>query len=61
MTVQFLSSLQLVRDFEIVATDSEPLEVIHSGVLVPNRELPVAFIKRWGERGNSANIAIFTF
>lgn len=38
--------LQLVRDFEIVATDNEPLDVIHSGLLVPNRELPVAFIKR---------------
>ncbi|XP_077583097.1 1,25-dihydroxyvitamin D(3) 24-hydroxylase, mitochondrial [Stigmatopora nigra] len=36
----------LVRDYEIVATDQEPLEVIHSGLLIPNRELPVAFIKR---------------
>lgn len=43
------SHLQLVRDFEIVATDNEPLDVIHSGLLVPNRELPVAFIKRWGK------------
>lgn len=37
---------QLVREYEIVATDSEPLDVIHSGLLVPNRELPVAFIRR---------------
>lgn len=37
---------QLVRDYEIVATDTEPLDVIHSGLLVPNRELPVAFIRR---------------
>lgn len=40
---------QLVRDYEIVATDNEPLDVIHSGLLVPKRELPVAFIRRWGE------------
>lgn len=38
--------LQLVRDFDIVATDNKPLDVIHSGLLVPNRELPVAFIRR---------------
>lgn len=37
---------QLVREYEIVATDDEPLDVIHSGLLVPNRELPVAFIRR---------------
>ncbi|XP_077459845.1 1,25-dihydroxyvitamin D(3) 24-hydroxylase, mitochondrial [Stigmatopora argus] len=36
----------LLRDYEIVATDQEPLEVIHSGLLIPNRELPVAFIRR---------------
>ncbi|XP_038870975.1 1,25-dihydroxyvitamin D(3) 24-hydroxylase, mitochondrial-like [Salvelinus namaycush] len=36
----------VVRDYEIVATDSEPVETIHSGTLVPNRELPVAFIRR---------------
>ncbi|KAM4582965.1 1,25-dihydroxyvitamin D(3) 24-hydroxylase, mitochondrial [Fundulus diaphanus] len=41
-----LAMCWLVRDYEIVATDNEPLEVIHSGLLVPNRELPVAFIKR---------------
>nr|XP_046165682.1 1,25-dihydroxyvitamin D(3) 24-hydroxylase, mitochondrial-like [Oncorhynchus gorbuscha] len=36
----------VIRDYEIVATDSEPVETIHSGTLVPNRELPVAFIRR---------------
>ncbi|XP_072308187.1 1,25-dihydroxyvitamin D(3) 24-hydroxylase, mitochondrial [Eucyclogobius newberryi] len=41
-----LAMCWLVRDFEIVATDNEHLDVIHSGLLVPNRELPVAFIKR---------------
>ncbi|CAJ1050293.1 %2C25-dihydroxyvitamin D(3) 24-hydroxylase, mitochondrial [Xyrichtys novacula] len=41
-----LAMCWLVRDFEIVATDNEPLDLIHSGLLVPKRELPVAFIKR---------------
>ncbi|KAF7651664.1 hypothetical protein LDENG_00107430 [Lucifuga dentata] len=41
-----LAMCWLVRDYEIVATDNEPLDVIHSGLLVPNRELPVAFIRR---------------
>lgn len=39
-------SEQLVRDYEIVATDNKPLDVIHSGLLVPSRELPVAFNRR---------------
>ncbi|XP_042364231.1 1,25-dihydroxyvitamin D(3) 24-hydroxylase, mitochondrial isoform X2 [Plectropomus leopardus] len=41
-----LAMCWLVRDYEIVATDNEELDVVHSGLLVPNRELPVAFIKR---------------
>uniref|UniRef100_A0A672JMA2 Cytochrome P450, family 24, subfamily A, polypeptide 1 n=1 Tax=Salarias fasciatus TaxID=181472 RepID=A0A672JMA2_SALFA len=41
-----LAMCWLVRDYKIVATDNEPLDVIHSGLLVPNRELPVAFIRR---------------
>ncbi|XP_024126737.1 1,25-dihydroxyvitamin D(3) 24-hydroxylase, mitochondrial [Oryzias melastigma] len=41
-----LAMCWLVRDYEIVATDDEPLDVIHSGLLVPSRELPVAFIRR---------------
>lgn len=36
----------VIREYEIVATDYEPVEVIHSGLLVPSRELPVAFIRR---------------
>uniref|UniRef100_A0A4W5L5W2 Cytochrome P450, family 24, subfamily A, polypeptide 1 n=1 Tax=Hucho hucho TaxID=62062 RepID=A0A4W5L5W2_9TELE len=36
----------VVRDYEVVATDVEPVDAIHSGLLVPNRELPVAFIRR---------------
>ncbi|KAJ3603112.1 hypothetical protein NHX12_030856 [Muraenolepis orangiensis] len=41
-----LAMCWLVRDYEIVPTDDEPLDVIHSGLLSPNRELPVAFIPR---------------
>ena len=41
-----MSFSQLVRDYEIVATDEEPLDMIHSGLLSPDRELPVAFLKR---------------
>ena len=44
-----MSFSQLVRDYEIVATDEEPLDMIHSGLLSPDRELPVAFLKRWGK------------
>ncbi|KAJ8260104.1 hypothetical protein GJAV_G00177100 [Gymnothorax javanicus] len=36
----------VVREYEIVATDNEPVEVIHSGLLLPSRELPVGFIRR---------------
>ncbi|XP_030634457.1 1,25-dihydroxyvitamin D(3) 24-hydroxylase, mitochondrial [Chanos chanos] len=36
----------LVRNFEVVATDHEPVDAVHSGTLVPSRELPVAFIRR---------------
>ncbi|KAM9482679.1 1,25-dihydroxyvitamin D(3) 24-hydroxylase, mitochondrial [Clarias gariepinus] len=36
----------LIRDYEIAATDNNPVEAIHTGTLVPNRELPVAFIRR---------------
>ncbi|KAM4740845.1 1,25-dihydroxyvitamin D(3) 24-hydroxylase, mitochondrial isoform 2-T2 [Anableps anableps] len=41
-----LAMCWLVRDYEIVATDNEPVDVIHSGLLVPSRELPVAFVRR---------------
>ncbi|XP_062976573.1 1,25-dihydroxyvitamin D(3) 24-hydroxylase, mitochondrial [Elgaria multicarinata webbii] len=36
----------LVRKYQIVATDDKPVETLHLGILIPNRELPVAFRKR---------------
>ncbi|XP_005990636.1 1,25-dihydroxyvitamin D(3) 24-hydroxylase, mitochondrial [Latimeria chalumnae] len=36
----------LVQKYKIIATDSDPVGALHSGILVPNRELPVAFHKR---------------
>nr|XP_033818674.1 1,25-dihydroxyvitamin D(3) 24-hydroxylase, mitochondrial [Geotrypetes seraphini] len=36
----------LLRKYKIIATDSDPVETIHSGILIPNRELPVAFLRR---------------
>ncbi|XP_053309574.1 1,25-dihydroxyvitamin D(3) 24-hydroxylase, mitochondrial [Spea bombifrons] len=36
----------LVRRYNIVATDTDPVETIHSGTLMPSRQLPVAFIRR---------------
>ncbi|XP_078092560.1 1,25-dihydroxyvitamin D(3) 24-hydroxylase, mitochondrial isoform X1 [Mustelus asterias] len=33
----------LVQRYKIVATDVDPVETLHSGILVPNREIPVAF------------------
>ncbi|XP_029468909.1 1,25-dihydroxyvitamin D(3) 24-hydroxylase, mitochondrial isoform X2 [Rhinatrema bivittatum] len=36
----------LLKKYKIVATDSDPVETIHSGILVPSRELPVAFLRR---------------
>uniref|UniRef100_A0A8C1YJU7 Cytochrome P450, family 24, subfamily A, polypeptide 1 n=1 Tax=Cyprinus carpio TaxID=7962 RepID=A0A8C1YJU7_CYPCA len=41
-----LSLCWILRDYEIVATDHEPVEALHSGTLVPSRELPVAFVRR---------------
>lgn len=38
--------LQIVRKYDIVATDSEPVTMLHLGILVPSRELPVAFCRR---------------
>lgn len=42
-----------------MATDYEPVEALHSGTLVPSRELPVAFIPRWGTE-MSSNISFKT-
>ncbi|XP_072370807.1 1,25-dihydroxyvitamin D(3) 24-hydroxylase, mitochondrial isoform X2 [Scyliorhinus torazame] len=33
----------LVARYKIVTTDEDPVETLHSGTLVPNREIPVAF------------------
>ncbi|XP_073436749.1 1,25-dihydroxyvitamin D(3) 24-hydroxylase, mitochondrial isoform X1 [Dendrobates tinctorius] len=41
-----LSLCWLVRRYNIVATDNEPVETIHSGTLMPSRDLPVAFLRR---------------
>ncbi|XDV35217.1 hypothetical protein PO909_005208 [Leuciscus waleckii] len=41
-----LSLCWILRDYEIVATDHEPVDSLHSGTLVPSRELPVAFVPR---------------
>lgn len=38
--------LQIVRKYDIVATDDEPVEMLHLGILVPSRELPIAFCQR---------------
>ncbi|NXJ63071.1 CP24A protein, partial [Rostratula benghalensis] len=36
----------LIRKYRIVATDSKPVETLHSGILIPSRELPIAFHRR---------------
>ncbi|KAM5134799.1 1,25-dihydroxyvitamin D(3) 24-hydroxylase, mitochondrial isoform 1-T1 [Mantella aurantiaca] len=36
----------LVKRYNIVATDNDPVDTIHSGTLMPSRELPVAFLCR---------------
>uniref|UniRef100_A0A673UUW9 Cytochrome P450 family 24 subfamily A member 1 n=1 Tax=Suricata suricatta TaxID=37032 RepID=A0A673UUW9_SURSU len=36
----------IVRKYNIVATDHEPVEMLHLGILVPSRELPIAFHRR---------------
>ncbi|XP_068117997.1 1,25-dihydroxyvitamin D(3) 24-hydroxylase, mitochondrial isoform X2 [Hyperolius riggenbachi] len=41
-----LSLCWLVRGYNIVATDKDPVDTIHSGTLMPGRELPVAFLSR---------------
>uniref|UniRef100_A0A673IZU7 Cytochrome P450, family 24, subfamily A, polypeptide 1 n=1 Tax=Sinocyclocheilus rhinocerous TaxID=307959 RepID=A0A673IZU7_9TELE len=41
-----LSLCWILRDYEIVATDHEPVDALHAGTLVPSRELPVAFVRR---------------
>ncbi|XP_045836144.1 1,25-dihydroxyvitamin D(3) 24-hydroxylase, mitochondrial isoform X2 [Meles meles] len=36
----------IVRKYDIVATDNEPVQMLHLGILVPSRELPIAFRQR---------------
>ncbi|XP_020839914.1 1,25-dihydroxyvitamin D(3) 24-hydroxylase, mitochondrial [Phascolarctos cinereus] len=36
----------IVRKYDIVALDNKPVEMLHLGILVPNRELPIAFLAR---------------
>nr|XP_002720927.3 1,25-dihydroxyvitamin D(3) 24-hydroxylase, mitochondrial [Oryctolagus cuniculus] len=36
----------IVRKYAIVATDNEPVERLHLGIMVPGRELPIAFCQR---------------
>ncbi|XP_045151416.1 1,25-dihydroxyvitamin D(3) 24-hydroxylase, mitochondrial [Echinops telfairi] len=36
----------IVRKYDLVATDQEPVEMLHLGLLVPSRELPIAFRRR---------------
>ncbi|XP_019496469.1 PREDICTED: 1,25-dihydroxyvitamin D(3) 24-hydroxylase, mitochondrial [Hipposideros armiger] len=36
----------IVRKYDVVATDNEPVEMLHLGLLVPSRELPIAFCQR---------------
>lgn len=38
--------LQIIQKYKIVATDNEPVQMLHLGILVPNRELPIAFCRR---------------
>ncbi|NWV40212.1 CP24A protein, partial [Grantiella picta] len=36
----------LIRKYRVVATDQELVEALHSGTLIPSRELPIAFHSR---------------
>ncbi|XP_051044465.1 1,25-dihydroxyvitamin D(3) 24-hydroxylase, mitochondrial [Phodopus roborovskii] len=36
----------IIQKYKIVATDNEPVEMLHLGILVPSRELPIAFCRR---------------
>lgn len=37
---------QIIRKYQLVATDDNPVETLHSGILIPSRELPIAFHRR---------------
>ncbi|XP_038606422.1 1,25-dihydroxyvitamin D(3) 24-hydroxylase, mitochondrial [Tachyglossus aculeatus] len=36
----------IVRKYKVIATDSKPVDVLHLGLLVPDRELPIALCQR---------------
>ncbi|XP_031228736.1 1,25-dihydroxyvitamin D(3) 24-hydroxylase, mitochondrial [Mastomys coucha] len=36
----------IIQKYNIVATDNKPVEMLHLGILVPSRELPIAFCPR---------------
>ncbi|XP_058670830.1 1,25-dihydroxyvitamin D(3) 24-hydroxylase, mitochondrial [Ammospiza nelsoni] len=38
----------LIRRYRVLATDQEPLETLHSGILIPGRALPIALQPRAG-------------
>ncbi|XP_048351862.1 1,25-dihydroxyvitamin D(3) 24-hydroxylase, mitochondrial [Sphaerodactylus townsendi] len=38
-----LALFWIVQKYQIIATDDKPVETLHSGLLIPNREIPVAF------------------
>ncbi|XP_063781284.1 1,25-dihydroxyvitamin D(3) 24-hydroxylase, mitochondrial-like [Pseudophryne corroboree] len=41
-----LTLCSVIKDFQICATDNEPVKAICSGVMIPNRKLPVSLRKR---------------
>ncbi|XP_028667754.2 1,25-dihydroxyvitamin D(3) 24-hydroxylase, mitochondrial [Erpetoichthys calabaricus] len=47
----------IVKDFKIESTDNEPVDTVHSGILIPNRELPVAFKRRHCDENSRAALS----
>ncbi|NXY90906.1 CP24A protein, partial [Alcedo cyanopectus] len=41
-----LALFWIIRKYQITATDSKPVTTLHSGLLIPSRELPIAFHRR---------------
>ncbi|XP_077191763.1 1,25-dihydroxyvitamin D(3) 24-hydroxylase, mitochondrial [Paroedura picta] len=38
-----LALLWIVRKYQVIATDDKPVGTLHSGLMIPNREIPLAF------------------
>ncbi|XP_007910179.1 1,25-dihydroxyvitamin D(3) 24-hydroxylase, mitochondrial [Callorhinchus milii] len=36
----------LIQKYRVVATDEDDVEILHSGIMIPGRELPVALLRR---------------